>query len=477
MSERASNWLSEAGLPAPLAALLQRGQSGARLRFGLLVFLLSLYWFLVTLLADFPPLLGPQTLAGLPPLVAALLQAVASFFAPRVLIFVLPALLGLALALYGGAHYLTDLYELESPAIAWRYLLGATFGLSYPTLVVHRGELDSLDQRNPLLRIGGPGYLLLHLGFAAVFETPTGQPRVYGPSRRGPHGQPIFIPGFERLREVIDLRDQLRQLDQVPAVTRDGIQVFARDVQIVFRAYAGEARSLQQPYPFDPRSILSLVYGQVVGEDGPARWTEALPELARSELRSFVAQHTLEEFLAIRSEAAAEASAADTRSESAGLHIPRRQLTESFHTPERRQRLRELGLELVWVGVGTWEVRDDQIPSLASELGAGQALTTTLRDQARARRLRTPQHLTRERQLAAQAFSRETLEELIQMWRQGQLPGEYRCFESLERIKRRLIELQRRVQDSQPPGEIAAPEALAQAIQHLERLTDRSPAL
>ena len=163
MSERASTWAAEGGLPAPLAALLERGQSGARLRFGLLVLLLSLYWFLVTLLADFPPLLGPQTLAGLPPLVAALLQAVASFFAPRVLIFVLPALLGLGLALYGGTQYLADLYELETPAIAWRYLLGATFGLSYPTLVVRSGELNSLDQHNPLLRIGGPGYLLLHL--------------------------------------------------------------------------------------------------------------------------------------------------------------------------------------------------------------------------------------------------------------------------------------------------------------------------
>lgn len=474
MSGRASGWTAEVGLPSPLAALLQRGPSGARLRFGLLVGSLSLYWFLVTLLSDFPPVLSPQSVAGLPPLVAALLQAAASFLAPRVLLFVLPALLGLALSLYSAVQYLVDLYELETPAIAWRYLLGAVLGVSYPTLVVNSGNLEDLDQRSPLLRIGGPGYLVLHLGFAAVFETPTGQPRVYGPSRRNPQGQPVLIQGFERLRDVIDLRDQLRQLDQVPAATKDGIEVFARDVQIVFRVHAGERRSLQQPYPYDPRSILSLVYGQVVGENGPARWTETLPDLARSELRSFVAQRTLEEFLAIRSEAAAMP---EGWPESPHVHIPRRELTESFHTPERQQRLKELGLELVWLGVGTWEVRDDQIRSLAHEVGAGQALTSTLRDQARARRLRTPEHLTRERQQAALAYSRETLEELVQVWSQGQLPGEFRCFEALERIKRRLLELQRRAQEAQAPGGEPVPEGLAQAIQHLDRLTDRSPAL
>jgi len=475
MSERLAGRLGEGGLPSPLSALLQRGQPGARLRFGLLVGSLSLYWFLVTLLSDFPPVFSAQTLAALPPLAAALLEATASFFAPQVLIFVLPAILGIALALYGGAQYLADLYELETPAIAWRYLLGAVFGLWYPTLAVQSGDLESLDRRNPLLRIGGPGYLILHLGFAAVFETPTGQPRVYGPSRRNPQAQPVFIPGFERLREVIDLRDQLRQLDQVPAVTKDGIEVFARDVQVVFRVSAGERRSLQQPYPYDPRSILSLVYGQVVAENGPSRWTEALPELARSELRSFVAQRTLEEFLAIRSEAASAPEGWPEPTTPSRVHIPRRQLTDSFHTPERQQRLKELGLELVWVGVGTWEVRDDQIRSIATEVGAGHTLTATLRDQVRARRLRTAEHLARERQLAALAYSRETLEELIQVWRQGQLPGEFRCFESLDRIKRRLMELQRRVQEAQAPGE-DQPE-LAQAIQHLDRLTDRSPAL
>jgi len=39
------------------------------------------------------------------------------------------------------------------------------------------------------------------------------------------------------------------------------------------------------------------------------------------------------------------------------LHIPRQELTDRFRTDTLRQRLQDTGLELDWVGVGTWEVR------------------------------------------------------------------------------------------------------------------------
>ncbi len=39
------------------------------------------------------------------------------------------------------------------------------------------------------------------------------------------------------------------------------------------------------------------------------------------------------------------------------LHIPRQELTDHFRTDTLRQRLQDTGLELDWVGVGTWEIR------------------------------------------------------------------------------------------------------------------------
>jgi len=452
--------------------LLDRGRAGARARLVLTLSLVVSYWSLVTLVLDFPPLIAAETFERLPVLIAVLLDVVTSFFSPQVIVFLFPILIAGVLALHLGAAYLTDLFELESTGIAHRYLLGAVFGLSYPVLSIDRGQVEALDQANPLLRIGGPGYLNLYLGFAAVFETIDGQPKIYGPTRERSE---FFIQGFERLREVIDLRDQLRQLDEVRTVTKDGIVVYARDVQIVFRAYGGEQRTAGSPLPVETRSVLSLAYGGQVAEGGPSHWTDTLPDLARNELEAFVGGRTLEEFLALPQQASKRRDSGPTH-----VHIPRRELTESFHTAARRARMRELGLELVWLGVGTWEVRDDQITSTDLEIAAGQTLTGVARDELRARRLASAEHLTRERQLRAFALSQEVIEELIAAWGEGKLPDRYRSHALLDRFRRRLIDLKARVEDQhriEPSStlDLDLPERLPEVLLHLETLTERSP--
>ncbi|HLE04107.1 MAG TPA: hypothetical protein VI729_05790, partial [Anaerolineales bacterium] len=147
----------------PIGMLLDRGRAGARARLVLTLSLVVGYWSLVTLVLDFPPLIAAETLERLPVFIAILLDVVTSFFSPQVIVFLFPVLIAGVLALHLGAAYLTDLFELESTGIAYRYLLGAVFGLSYPVLTIDRGQVETLDQANPLLRIGGPGYLNLHL--------------------------------------------------------------------------------------------------------------------------------------------------------------------------------------------------------------------------------------------------------------------------------------------------------------------------
>lgn len=460
--------------PNPLAALFDRGRSAARIRLLVLALAFGSYWFLVTLLADYRPLIPAATLDSLPVLLGVLADVVTSFFSPQVLVYLLPVVIGGWLAFQISSLYLADLFELESAGIASRYLLGSVLGIRYPTLTIDSGQVKELNRSSPLLRIGGPGYLNLHLGFAAVFETIEGEPRIYGPS---PAQSRYFIQGFERLRDVIDLRDQLRQLDEVQTTTRDGIEVKAHDVQIVFRAFGGAERVPGSRYQAEPHSILSLTYGGIVGDKGLAHWTEKLPKLATQELRAYVANRTLEQFLALPDQTEGEASA---ERRPMTVHIPRRQLTASFHTPERQQRLKDLGLELVWVGVGTWEVSDDQIAAKDYERAAGQTLTGTARDEARAARLRSPEHLGRERELRAFAVMREALDELVRVWTEGQLPEQYRCYELLERFKRRLIHLQERIADAKrmDPAlavEVELPERFQEVLLHLDTLTDRSP--
>ena len=442
---------------------LDRGPVGAALRMTVVGLTLLLYWFTLTLMADPTRVAVPEWISSLPFPLGVLAGVLGSFFAPNVLIHLLPVTAGVWLGFRLGVHYLIDLFEIESPGIAARYLRSALFGLSYDTLHITSGELKQLDWSSPIFRIGGPGYLTVQLGYAAVFETPEGHPRVYGPAQRR------FIAGFERLRDVVDLRDQLRTVDEARAVTRDGIEVYARDAQMVFRVFGGGGqRSLEDPYPFTDEAIRRLVYGQAVTEQGLQEWAAALPRLVLREIANFVAGLTIEEFLALQprdalqSEAAMEPLSGD---QTGGFHIPRHQLTERFHTRELHDRLQEAGLELAWVGVGTWEVRDKR--QGAGSPGPGETLIAAWQRLQRARLQRSTDYLQRVRQHSAREAMGRVLRGWLDAWESGGLRGGVRCRALLSRIHADLEEMRREL-TSHPESEL--PLDFGLALHHLSSL-------
>jgi hypothetical protein len=456
---------SQGALRDTLAAVadifLRRDHAGARLRLGLVAIALGIYWLFLALTFDFPRLLpSPWIQTVVFPLNVAL-DLVTSLFAPVILLHLIPVAAGLWLGLRLGAHYLADLFELESSAIASRYLRAAVFGLGYDTLKVAQGDLSKLNRNSPLYRIGGPGYLQVHLGFAAVLETAEGAPRVYGPEGRR------FIEGFERLRDVVDLRDQVRHLDEVEAVTADGMTVRARDVQMVFRTFGGgQARNLQTPYPYADEAIRRLVYGRAVSTEGTDRWTDALNDLARDEIQAFIRGLSLDAFLALQPRRPSGEAAGTPGAEGERFHIPRRQLTERFHTAEARERLRRKGLELDWVGVGTWEVREPATDS------GGLALDTTIinawRDRQRAQRLQMPDYLARQ---SARGYRERTLGEirlLIETWHEEGLDGPPRCWSTLRKLLERLEVMTEELELEDVPQVADIRPALA----HLKDLTE-----
>jgi hypothetical protein len=105
------------------------------------------------------------------------------------------------------------------------------------------------------------------------------------------------------------------------------------------------ADHFQQPYPYKEEAILNLVYKQ---DRSPL--TKAMIGSIRSELRTFIGQHTLSEFL----------TNADTSNE----FIPRDQITDLFYdyAKEFSQRAETRGVELKWIGVGTWVIPAHVIP-------------------------------------------------------------------------------------------------------------------
>jgi hypothetical protein len=198
------------------------------------------------------------------------------------------------------------------------------------------------------------------------------------------------------LREpIINLRDQYigsasGQPMTVMSRSRDGIPVSATDVRGMFSVRRQKVDNvpvgtIQAPYPFDPADIERLIYKQAVpvNTEGPfpsglpALWADAMRGLIRGSLAEFMNQHSLGEYLA--GIGAQESELSEFRDDtivsttlrysndlpestgqtpSRGRFHPRTELIERFtkSTDGFARRAHERGLELHWIGVGTWKM-------------------------------------------------------------------------------------------------------------------------
>lgn len=316
-------------------AFTQRGGQRRWTAFLILTFLL---WVIIGLIAH--PLGRSQS-----PLLSQLFAALfAKDVLRHILVLGVPGWLALRLA----AIYLDDIFELNDVGIAERFLRQAAYSSQYPVIRIKEGEVDPAQKNSPVIRIGGPGRVDVHLENAALFEKPGGLPHVIGPTLK----RSVILDGFERLRRVTDLRDQVMEAS-VDGRTQDGIPVTAKDVRVVFSVYRGSGPAapgseLHQPYPFDEKAILALVYRQ-----GTDPWVESMRNMIRSELRIFISRHTLNEFLAY-----ADGS---TRPEQ---FVGRDEITGLFYNfaSDFAKRARENGIQLDWIGIGTWVTPAEIIP-------------------------------------------------------------------------------------------------------------------
>jgi len=329
---------------------------------GALVGVLKLIWFSVTVLFS-------------PPVLWALLLLLAPFL----------------LAWQLAAMYLQDIFELEHTGVARRYIAQAVFADEYTRIRIRSGSIDPKQEESPLIQIGGPGEVLVELDSAALFEAVNGTPRVVGPTTG--RGQHEFIHGFERLREVVDLRDLTTDPITIHGRSRDGIPVIAKDVRLVCSiSRPNQAASLEQPYPFREEAVRQLVRQQtmpvtpgqsrIVARDDYwkqtyKRWGGTMPGLIQGALGDFISERDLSQFLAnigrtelearekeeaeirqVYAGAAAEESASGqpTVPETPDF-TPRSRLTNLFYdfTAGFPKRAENRGVQLAWIGVGTWE--------------------------------------------------------------------------------------------------------------------------
>jgi hypothetical protein len=325
----------------------------------------------------------------------------ATFMSLAAIRFFLLAGIASGMALSAAGIYVADVFEIRNLPLAWNFLSDLAWGVVREDLHLREGKIPEDEQKSTAMLIGGPARVYADRTTTALFEKPDGTPRVVGPADNGSEGrsgaQPVVLDGFERLRgSPIDLRDQYfgsRGAQALTVVGRsaDGVPVSVIDVRGVFSVRreggneASESHSATQ-YKIRAVDVQNLTYKQTVPAlaEGPAAsglpgaWTEIMTELIRDSLREFMAEHRLSEFLAgvggeeidraelaedtilARSMGFTQETPATLRPGSSAVASlrPRTELSARFrkYGSEFSTAARQVGLELHWIGVGTWKL-------------------------------------------------------------------------------------------------------------------------
>lgn len=304
------------------------------------------------------------------------------FFQPKMLRLLPVLILPFFIALQAAATYLADIFELKQVSIARDFIIQVALTGNQKHIRISGGEVPEEDRNSPIYLIGGPGKVLVELDSVALFEKADGRPHVIGPTVKGK----AVLDGFERFRDALDLRDQYTEPLKVNSRSLDGIPISAADVRLVFSIFRdGKKPTIEMPHPFSEKAVEALVYGKsarvTIGgpypSELPASWVGAIQGMIRGELGGFMSKHKLVEYLA--SIGRPETQQAQQREEeivAVGKNVlsdedtleprpvppppdfqPRHVLSNLFSQFAEgfTQKASQRGLELHWIGVGTWK--------------------------------------------------------------------------------------------------------------------------
>jgi len=321
-------------------------------------------------------------------------------------------------ALEMAADYLADIFELKHVDTARIFIQQLSLHGGGHAIRVRGGKIVDEDLESPLIKIGGPGRVVVEFDSAVLFERPDGTPHVIGPNKRsdGNSEEDEFetidiavLDGFERFREAIDLRDHYignpsGEGMTIKSLSLDGLPVSAADVRAVYSVRRNENKSNKQtpskelPYPYVNKAIKDIVYqssARVLIEgpnpsDRPSVWTSTIQTLIRAAIGEFMSENNLSEYLA--SFGAPEVELAESQERTIQFQRfevtanttattnppvisrpkfhPRTELSNVFSRVSDRftRRAYERGVDLHWIGVGTWKIPD----KIASDIISGQ---------------------------------------------------------------------------------------------------------
>lgn len=256
-------------------------------------------------------------------------------FSPRVLRHFIPLIAGLWLARVAISRFLESFYDLADQSVA-KSLLNRLLARGIPSTSIgslnHQNFREQIE-RNTQLRVGGPGYLYIDSGAAAITEHNGRFKRVLS---SGSHA----LGRFEYPVAVIDIRPQERDIPVIQMMTSDGIDLMV-DVNVIFQiGRDGRQPSKQQQFPFDFDSARKAAYAETnIDGEKQIAWDTITMFATAAELRKLVAESQLDDLIHTRQ---------------SGIH-PHPQLKRAM-TQRLKPVLREIGVEILESQLGRFEL-------------------------------------------------------------------------------------------------------------------------
>lgn len=241
-------------------------------------------------------------------------------------------------ALMAGASYIRKLHGLEHYSTAIRFLWVSLFGIGYPRLVISDGIAQlQPEEENILYRIGGPGYLVIRPGNLVLLE------RLEHPAAilaAGKH----FVSRFEKIREIISLEDQHSRIEELTAVTKDGIELRVRGIEFRYRLWADmRERTHTDPYPFSEQAVRNLVYNRSAKNGEVPSWAAAVGGIIRGTISEYINRNQADLITAPRY---LEGD-------------PRAEIEKLFKSERVRKRLKSIGTQLLWIDIGHFDFAEE----------------------------------------------------------------------------------------------------------------------
>jgi regulator of protease activity HflC (stomatin/prohibitin superfamily) len=228
--------------------------------------------------------------------------------------FVLPAIVGIVIALMRAGQFVAQMYSLKAAGHGLAFVVNTTFGLPMGggSMTVHHGQIegDPDDDHEILMKLGGPGVLLIKENTAVLTERGARYSRVLGPEEH-------TLKPFERIRMIYDLRTQTMTGNEV-GVTKDGVPVRA-PVITLFRFMSRlpnepsstpkHARfmsvlshfiwntplgSVTEP-PVSPEALRQALYEVHVNPSAKIKWTNTAHNAAAGVVRDEITNRRLDE--------------------------------------------------------------------------------------------------------------------------------------------------------------------------------------